>query len=79
MNAPATAPRQAPLICQARITENGPRCGARAEWALSLADGLVQVYTCQEHRDWLARVFASLTPDPERWFEAILSRARRCV
>ncbi len=70
---------QAPPICQARTAKNGPRCAARAEWALSLADGLVQVYACQEHRDWLAHAFASLMPDPERWFEAILRNARRCA
>jgi len=63
--------------CQARIIPDGPQCGAAAEWTLALADGLVEVHACQAHRDYLARVFSSLMPDPGAGLEAILRDARR--
>ncbi len=66
-----------PPVCQARVPPGGPACGARAEWVLPLAGGLIPVHACQKHRDGLARVFAAMAPDPERWVELILRGARR--
>lgn len=67
----------AALSCQARIYRSGPACAAPAEWLLRLACGLTEIAVCGQHRDSTARMFAALTPTPDRWFEQILRDARR--